>query len=55
MKNFYESIIEDLQETNKRLNEELDDRIEYESKLINIINQRDLEIKELKYRLSEVL
>lgn len=39
-KSWKDVVIQDQQETIKRLNDELDERVVYEEKLISIINER---------------
>ena len=48
-----EVIINDLFQSIKRLNDELKERIEFEHKLLDIINSKDSEITDLKKQLNQ--
>lgn len=48
-----EEIINDLFQSVERLNSELKERIEFEHKLLDIINSKNLEINDLKKQLNQ--
>ena len=55
MNKFYETVIEDCQKTIQRLNNECDNRVDYESSLISIISNQQKVINELKKTKQETL
>ena len=52
--NRYEKLLKDALASYKRLNEELAERIDFESKLMEIIQKKDEEINKLKEQLESL-